>query len=80
MSSWPAPLHPYQLARTPHRWSPAAGPTVRGTAPRYVEPGYLLYAVESGALMAVRFDAERLAIAGDPVGIVGGVALYRGMV
>jgi eukaryotic-like serine/threonine-protein kinase len=38
----------------------------------YVPPGYLLFR-RSARLMAVRFDAERLAIEGDPVELVDGV-------
>ena len=48
---------------------------VRGMAPRYVAPGYLLYVTGGGTVMAARFDAERLTISGDPVPIVAGVAV-----
>jgi serine/threonine-protein kinase len=48
---------------------------LRGVAPRYVEPGYLLYVTESGTLMAVRFDLERLTLSGDPVPVLDGVAV-----
>jgi serine/threonine-protein kinase len=48
---------------------------VRGVAPRYVPPGYLLYVTESGTMMAVRFDLERLTMSGDPVPILDGVAV-----
>jgi serine/threonine-protein kinase len=41
-------------------------------APRYVLPGFLVFA-RAGALFAVRFDAERLAISGEPVPVVDGV-------
>jgi Tol biopolymer transport system component len=34
----------------------------------YVEPGYLLF-VRDGTLLALRFDASRVAISGDPVAI-----------
>ena len=47
---------------------------VRGMAPRYVAPGYLLYVIEGGTVMATRFDAEQLTVSGDPVPIVAGVA------
>jgi serine/threonine-protein kinase len=48
---------------------------VRGVAPRYVPPGYLLYVTESGTLMAARFDLERLTMSGDPVPLLDGVAV-----
>jgi serine/threonine-protein kinase len=50
---------------------------VRGLAARYAEPGYLLYVTENGSLMAVRFDADRLTVSGDPVPLIGGVAVWR---
>jgi dipeptidyl aminopeptidase/acylaminoacyl peptidase len=41
-------------------------------APRYVAPGVLVFA-RAGALFAVRFDAERLAVSGEAVPVVDGV-------
>ena len=46
------------------------------TAPRYVPPGHLVFA-RNGALFAARFDAERLATAGDPVPVVDEVWTNR---
>ncbi len=43
-----------------------------GTSPRYVPPGYLVYA-QAGSLMAARFDLKRLAVTGNPVPVVEGV-------
>jgi serine/threonine-protein kinase len=40
-----------------------------GSDARYLPPGYLVYG-RSGALMAVRFDAERLTVEGTPVPMV----------
>ena len=42
------------------------------TAPRYVPPGYLVFA-RRGALFAVRFDRRQLAVAGEAVPVVDGV-------
>jgi len=41
-------------------------------APRYLPPGFLVFA-RASALFAVRFDAQRLAISGEPVPVVDGV-------
>src|SRR5215475_7982434 len=43
-----------------------------GTSPRYVLPGYLIYA-QDGSLMAVPFDQQRLEVTGNPVPVVDGV-------
>ncbi len=51
---------------------------LRGVAARYAETGHLLYLTEGGALMAIRFDADRLTTSGDAVAITGGVAV-RGL-
>ncbi len=40
----------------------------RGSSPRYVEPGYLVY-IQDSRLFAVGFDPERLQIAGRPVAL-----------
>jgi serine/threonine-protein kinase len=45
-----------------------------GANPEYVEPGYLIYAA-SGALRAVRFDASRLEVVGDPVPVVDQISM-----
>lgn len=47
-----------------------------GTYARYLPPGYLVYA-SNRALMAVRFDADTLTIAGSPVPVAGGVEMIR---
>jgi serine/threonine-protein kinase len=39
------------------------------TAPRYVSPGYLLFA-RGGGLFAVRFDVERLTTTGDAIPVI----------
>jgi serine/threonine-protein kinase len=44
-----------------------------GTYARFVPPGYLIY-VNQGALYAVRFDLDRLAVRGTPVPILDDVA------
>lgn len=44
----------------------------QGTSPRYVPPGYLVYAWE-GALIARPFDLQRLAVTGQPTIVVQGV-------
>jgi eukaryotic-like serine/threonine-protein kinase len=43
-----------------------------GVSPRYLPPGYLLYA-QGGNLMAAPFDAKRLELEGTPVPVVGNV-------
>lgn len=40
---------------------------VRGTSPRYVVPGYVVYARRDGTLLAARFDARALRFTGDPI-------------
>ena len=47
-----------------------------GTYPRYAASGHLLYA-HDGALFAVRFDPERLELAGRPVRVVDGLQQSR---
>jgi len=42
-----------------------------GSDARYLPPGYLVYG-RSGALMAIRFDAERLVVEGTPVPMIDG--------
>ena len=54
---------------------------VRGSDPRYVETGHLVYAGSDGLVRAVRFDLERLTTSGPPllvpdaVGVDFGVAM-----
>jgi len=43
-----------------------------GSQPQFIEPGYLVYQA-AGSLMAVRFDADRLEVLGQPVRIVEGI-------
>lgn len=43
-----------------------------GLDARYVAPGYLLYG-RDGALMAVRFDADRLRVSGTPIRVLDSV-------
>jgi serine/threonine-protein kinase len=46
---------------------------MRGMAPRYTESGHLVYALDNGSIMAVRFDLERLTTSGDPVVLATGI-------
>jgi eukaryotic-like serine/threonine-protein kinase len=48
---------------------------LRGTSPQYAESGHLLFVSEDGALMAIRFDPERLTTSGDAVSLAEGLAL-----
>jgi eukaryotic-like serine/threonine-protein kinase len=45
-----------------------------GASPKYVEPGYLLYITDSGSLMGVGFDADKLEVTGEPVVLEEGVS------
>ncbi len=47
----------------------------RGSDPRYLEGGFLLWASEDGALMAAPFDARSLELTGSAVPMVEGVLL-----
>jgi Tol biopolymer transport system component len=49
-------------------------PLVPGIVARYAESGHLLYITDEGALMAVPFDLERLAITGDAVAMAEGLS------
>lgn len=50
------------------------GTPLRGTNPRFVEPGYLVFsAAGDNTLMGARFDPSRLAVLGDPVELVSRV-------
>ena len=45
--------------------------------PAYVEPGWLLFVRES-SLMAVRFDAEKIRLAGEPIALpIGKIGIYQ---
>ena len=46
-----------------------------GTSPHYVSTGHLVYAAEDGSLRAVPFDTGSLAVTGNPVPLVEGVAV-----
>ena len=48
-----------------------------GSRPRYVSPGYIVYAHGSD-LLAVPFDRAHLAVTGPPVTVIKGVATYYG--
>ena len=49
-----------------------------GTGPRWVEPGFLVYAAGDGDLMAMPFDARRRRIRGEPVPVLHGVRMEAG--
>ena len=46
-----------------------------GVSPHYVSTGHLVYAAEDGSVRAVPFDASSLAVTGNPVPLVEGVAV-----
>lgn len=46
---------------------------LEGTSPQYVEPGYLVFARQDGALLATRFDANALRITGPPFPVADGI-------
>jgi eukaryotic-like serine/threonine-protein kinase len=46
---------------------------VHGVMGRYVRPGYLVFALLDGSLMAAPFDQEKLALTGPPVQLLDGV-------
>jgi eukaryotic-like serine/threonine-protein kinase len=48
---------------------------VRATYARYVAPGYLLYVLSDGTLMASRFDVKRVELTGTPVAIARGLSI-----
>jgi serine/threonine-protein kinase len=50
---------------------------LRGGNASYVDPGYLVYSA-AGTLRAVRFDAKRLEVVGDPVPVLNQVNLAGG--
>ena len=49
-----------------------------GTSARYAPTGHLIYG-QRGALVAVRFDLERLEVIGDPATVLESVQQYRGL-
>jgi tRNA A-37 threonylcarbamoyl transferase component Bud32/Tol biopolymer transport system component len=50
------------------------GTPLRGTNPRFIEPGYLIFSAPGdNTVMGVRFDPSRLAVLGDPVELLSGV-------
>jgi serine/threonine-protein kinase len=51
---------------------------VKGTMGRYASSGHLVFATAEGALMAARFDPDRLTIEGSPVALFQGVDVYMG--
>ncbi len=52
---------------------------LRGSIPRYVEPGLLVYvsSYSDGVVQSVRFDAEKLEVLGEPVRLPQTVAMRR---
>ncbi len=48
---------------------------ISGSAPRYVEPGWLVYATNDGALMAVGFDAANRKTTGEPRQVATGISI-----
>ena len=46
-----------------------------GSTPRYVATGHLIYVTDTGALQAVAFDLDELALLGDPVRVADAVGL-----
>ena len=51
---------------------------LRGLSPRYAASGHLIYATADGRLWAAPFDQDRLAIAGAPVVLTGGLGVIQG--
>ena len=49
-----------------------------GTGPRWVDPGFLVYAAGDGDLMAIPFDAKRRRVQGEPVPVLHGVRMEAG--
>jgi len=68
LANWTTAQVAVQSVETGERQDLASG----GTNPRYAPTGHLVYA-QSGALMAVPFDPQRLAVEGTAVPIVEGV-------
>jgi Tol biopolymer transport system component len=51
---------------------------IAGGSPLYLPGGYLLFTRGEGILSAVRFDAERLRVIGEPVTVLDSVAMKTG--
>jgi Tol biopolymer transport system component len=49
-----------------------------GGSPLYIPGGYLLFTRGDGTLSAVRFDAERLRVVGEPVTVLDSIAMKSG--
>ena len=49
-----------------------------GNDARYVDPGYLVYALSSGALMAAPFDSRTLETTGAPIPILDSIRVFPG--
>ena len=56
----------------------ATGTVVRlglaGTSPRYLPTGHLVFVTDDGALQAVAFDPDEIAVIGEPVRVADGIA------
>jgi len=48
---------------------------ITGSAPHYVEPGWLAYSTNDGTLMAVGFDARSRKTVGEPVQVATGISI-----
>ena len=46
---------------------------IAGFHPRYLSPGFIVYAMSSGSLRAIAFNPRTLAVAGSPVPVLEGV-------
>jgi serine/threonine-protein kinase len=49
-----------------------------GASPRWLSPGYLVYAAGDGVLMAMPFDATKRRVLGEPVPVLTGVQMEAG--
>ena len=70
-----APLTTGQLAVLDLRTGEVTRLGLAGISPHYVPTGHLVYAAEDGSVRAVPFDADRLAVTGNPGPLIGGVAV-----
>ena len=50
---------------------------LHGLSPHYAASGHLVYVTASGALMAARFDQDRLALVGEPVILAEGLGVSQ---
>jgi serine/threonine-protein kinase len=48
---------------------------LQGFHPRFVPPGFMVYATTDGSIRAVRFDPKTLTVSGTPVPVVEGVSI-----